>query len=73
MHVAAVLIDTHWCEGFSIIQIYPQIVYRLTEHIQLVDKLFCVGIYSGKKKYVNPLELPAFLHKLVIQFYVIFI
>ena len=30
-------------------------------------------IYSGKKKYVNPLELPGFLHKLVITFNLIFI
>ena len=29
--------------------------------------------YSGKKKYVNPLELPGFLHKLVIQFHLLFI
>ena len=29
--------------------------------------------YSGKKKYVNPLEIPGFLHKLVIKFDLIFI
>ena len=31
------------------------------------------GRYSGKKKYVNPLELPGFLHELVITFDLIFI
>uniref|UniRef100_A0A8C7QPK4 EF-hand domain-containing protein n=1 Tax=Oncorhynchus mykiss TaxID=8022 RepID=A0A8C7QPK4_ONCMY len=31
--------------------------------------LYCSPLtYSGKKKYVNPLELPGFLHKLVIKF-----
>ena len=25
-----------------------------------------INTYSGKKKYVNPLELPAFLHEFVI-------
>ena len=29
--------------------------------------------YSGKKKYVNPVELPGFLHKFVIQFDLIFV
>jgi hypothetical protein len=28
--------------------------------------LIFIHIHSGKKKYVNPLELPGFLHKLVI-------
>ena len=29
--------------------------------------------YSGNKKYVNPLDLPGFRHKLVIKFDLIFI
>jgi hypothetical protein len=29
--------------------------------------------YSGKKKYVNPLEIPGFLHKLAIKCDLIFI
>ena len=34
----------------------------------------CKGVmYSGKKKYVNPLELPGFLHKLVIKFDLIYV
>jgi hypothetical protein len=28
--------------------------------------------YSGKKTYLNPLELPGFLHKMVIKFDLIF-
>ena len=36
-------------------------------------ELICLRMYSGKKKYVNPLEIPGFLHKLVIQFDLIFI
>ena len=31
------------------------------------------SMYCGKKKYMNPLELAGFLHKLVIKFDLIFI
>ena len=58
------------------------------EHVPRFHSLGAVGIlllpclpstgksiskYSGKKKYVNPLELPGLLRKLVIKCYLIFI
>jgi hypothetical protein len=36
-------------------------------------RLYFGSLYSGKKKYVNLLELPGFLYKLVIKFDLIFI
>ena len=53
-----------------------EVIYSCSD----VQKLFSVIgndgrniIYSGKKKYVNPLELPVFLHQLVIKCDLIFI
>ena len=37
-------------------------------HNPLLANIEDEQIYSGKEKYVNLLELPGFLHKLVIKF-----
>ena len=62
---------------------------QLTQYVAPIDdaynalwsnqKITCKKIkmeifkYSGRKKYVNPLKLPGFLHKLVITFDLTFI
>ena len=46
---------------------YTPMAYRVKrfQHIHYHCNRTFFAIYSGKKKYVNPLELPGFLHKLV--------
>jgi queuine/archaeosine tRNA-ribosyltransferase len=38
-----------------------------------IKKVHFMSVYSGKKKYMNPLEILRFLHKLIIKFDLIFI
>jgi hypothetical protein len=44
-------------------------------HLSSVSSLIAKGLntFSGKNKYVNPLEVPGFLHKLVFKCDLIFI
>jgi hypothetical protein len=53
--------------------IYTGYQYRVNVQWYKVVEVAMYCTYSGKKKYVNPLELSGFLLKLVIKFDLIFI
>lgn len=64
---------TSWDLALSEPVITRQNKHRAVDYMKDSINGTVIHEYSGKKKYVNPLELPGFQHKLGIKFELIFI